>query len=170
MKVKRLKIYAFILLLAIFLTACTGSTRDDRQLIKPGDKLGNFLITTGVPGKFTYGFEVECSEPGEKNTYSCKAAVGEAVNVSTGLNDDTGKGDLDEIWIHSNYQMFIDDRPVDLEAFGTIEYTHPVVGVIRFANVVIMTDKPGEITVRDSGIFDNGDAFESTSTYTFSKQ
>jgi hypothetical protein len=89
--------------------------------------------------------------------------------VSTGLADTTGSGNLDEIWTHSNYQMFINDRPVDLQAFGTIDYNHPQVGVIRFANVVISSNKAGEITVRDSGVFDNDDPFTSTSTYVYSK-
>jgi hypothetical protein len=62
----------------------------------------------------------------------------EAINVSTGLYDTTGSGNLDEVWIHSNYQMFINDGPVDLQAFGTIEYNHPQVGAIRFGNVVII--------------------------------
>lgn len=65
--------------------------------------------------------------------------------------------------------MFTNDRPVDLQAFGTIDYNHPQVGMIRFANVVISTDKAGEITVKDSGVFDNGDPFQSTSTYVYSK-
>ncbi|HSB65494.1 MAG TPA: hypothetical protein VLD65_02895 [Anaerolineales bacterium] len=65
--------------------------------------------------------------------------------------------------------MFINDRQVDLQAFGTIDYNHPQVRIIRFGNVVVVTDQPGEIKVRDSGLFDNGDPFTSTSNYVFSK-
>lgn len=89
--------------------------------------------------------------------------------MSTGLYATTGSSNLDEVWAHSNYQMFINDQPVDLKAFGTIDYNHPQVGAIRFGNVVIVTDKPGQITVRDSGLFDNGDPFSSTSTYVFTQ-
>ena len=138
-------------------------------MIEPGDKIGKFLITTGVRGNCTYGFDIDCSEPGTDNTYSNKATVGQAVNVSTGLYDTTASGKVDEVWTHSKYQMFINDRPVDLHAFGTIDYTHPHFGVIRFVNVVIFASKAGEITVRDSGVFNNGEPFASTSSYVFSQ-
>jgi hypothetical protein len=166
---KKLAVLFLLLIFVGLATACAliGGTSADKK-IEPGDKIGDFLITTGVQGNFTYGFDIQCSEPGENNTYSCNATVGEAINVSTGLYDDTGKGNLDEVWAHSNYQMFINDRPVDLPAFGTIDYTHPTMGLIRFGNVVIIASKPVEITVGDSGVFDNGDPFSSTSTYTFS--
>jgi hypothetical protein len=168
-----MKIKAGLLLIFVFtiaLSACSsGNSPSSKQdnMIEPGDKVGDFLITIGEQGKFTYGFNVTCSEPGANNTYSCTASVGDIINVSTGMYDTTGKGTLDEVWAHSNYQIYINDRPVDLQAFGTIDYNHPQVGVIRFANVVITTDKPGQITVRDSGVYDNGDAFSSTSTYEF---
>lgn len=168
---KRLIILFIVVLLASFTTACasiTGSNGDKNKMIEPGDTIGDFQVTTGVQGNFTYGFNVECSDLTTKNSYSCNAKVGEAINVSTGLYDTTGKGKLDDVWAHSNYQMFINDRPVDLQAFGTIDYNHPQVGAIRFGNVVITASKPGEITVRDTGVFDNGDPFTSTSTYVFS--
>jgi hypothetical protein len=170
MMAKKLAVLFSILLFMSTAVACAQpADSSNKTTIEPGDKIGDFLITTGVEGNFTYGFDVECSEPGDNNSYTCNAMVGEAVNISTGLYDDTGSGNLDEIWSHSNYQMFINDHPVDLQTFGTIEYTHPVVGVIRFGNVVIIASKPGEITVRDSGVFDNGDPFASTSTYIFSE-
>jgi hypothetical protein len=169
---KKIALLFSILLVMGIVTACAavgGSSGNTNKKIEPGDKIGDFVITTGEQGKFTYGFAVECSEPGTDNTYSCKATIGDVINVSTGLYDTTGNGNLDEIWAHSNYQMFINNRPMDLQAFGTIDYNHPQVGVIRFANVVITTSKAGEITVKDSGVFDNGDPFQSTSTYAFSK-
>jgi hypothetical protein len=169
---KKLAILFSILLVAGLVSACAASAisaGDTAKMIEPGDHIGNFVITTGEQGKFTYGFSVNCSELGSANTYSCKTTVGDVINISTGLYDTTGKGNLDQIWTHSNYQMFINDRPVDLQAFGTIDYNHPQVGVIRFANVVITTNKAGEITVKDSGVYDNGGPFQSTSTYVYSK-
>jgi hypothetical protein len=170
MNVKRLIVLLALLLVAGLTGACSQLTGQStgNKMIEPGDKIGDFLITTGVEGQFTYGFNIECSDMSEKNTYSCNATVGKAINVSTGINDSTGKGNLDQIWTNSKYQMFINDLPVDLQAFGIINYTHPAVGEIRFANVVIIASKPGEITVKDSGVFDNGDPFASTSTYVFS--
>jgi hypothetical protein len=172
MMMKKLAVLFSVALFLLISVACTKTASTpggNNSMIEPGDKIGDFLITTGVTGKFTYGFDIACSDLSVKNTYSCKAAVGQAINVSTGLNDSTGGGKLDEVWARSNYQLFINDHPVDLKAFGTIDYIHPVMGTIRFANVVIIASKPGEITVRDTGVFDNGDPFTSTSTYVFSK-
>ncbi len=137
-------------------------------MIEPGDKVGDFTVTTGKQGEFTYGFNVDCAQLESNTSYACAVKVGEIINVSTGIYDTTGKGNLDDAWSQSKYQIFIDDRPVDLQAFGTIDFNYPNVGMLRFANVVISTDKPGEITVRDTGVYDNGDAFSSTSTYNFS--
>ncbi len=157
------------ILVISFTSACAGAGGSSgiKKTIEPGDRIGDFTITTGEQGKFTYGFSVDCSDPGTDNTYSCNAIIGDVINVSTGLYDTTGSGNLDEIWTDSNYQSFINDRPVDLQAFGTIDYNLPQVGVIRFAYVVISASKGGEITVKDSGVFDNGDPFTSTSTYKF---
>jgi hypothetical protein len=149
------------------LAGCSSSAAQNKP-IEPGDKIGDFTITQGQAGGFTYGFSVDCSEPGENNTYTCNATVDEVINVSTGMYSTIAKGNLDEVWAHSNYQMAIDGRPMDLAAFGTTDYTHPQVGTIRFANVVITAKKPGQLTVKDSGVFDNGDPFASTSTYVFS--
>ncbi len=169
---RKLAILFFVFIVIGSTSACSGgagSSGDKNKPIEPGDKVGDFTVNTGEQGKFTYGFSVECSELGAANTYLCNATTGEVINVSTGLYDTTGNGKLDEIWTNSNYAIFINDRPVDLQAFGTIDYTHPQVGVIRFANVVISSNKAGEITVKDSGVYDNGDPFTSTSTYKYSK-
>jgi hypothetical protein len=62
--------------------------------------------------------------------------------------------------------MSINDRPVNLKAFGSIDRQHPTVGMMRFWNVVIGADKPGEITVHSKGVV-GGDPFEDTTTYVF---
>jgi hypothetical protein len=170
MDMKRLTLIGFILLMAGVLIACAQpKPTESSEIIRPGEKVGDFLVTTGEEGNFTYGFDVDCSEEGseQKATNSCKSTVGDIVNITTGIYDDTHSGKLDEYWSKSNYQLFIEGRPVDLQAFGTLEYKHPVVGVIRFWNVVISTSKPGILTVNDSGVA-GGDAFEYTSMYTFS--
>lgn len=167
---KRLALIVFFLWMAGLLVGCSQpKPTDSTELIRPGDMVGDFLVTTGEEGKFIYGFEGDCSkQASEQNeNYSCKLTVGEIINVTTGIYDDTNSGKLDEYWSNSNYQLFIEGRPVDLQAFGTVEYTHPVVGVIRFWNVVASTSKPGEINTTDSGVA-GGDAFESNTTYVFS--
>jgi len=167
---KRLALIVFILCIAGLMIACTQpQPTESSDLIRPGDMVGEFLVTTGEEGNFTYGFDADCSEEvnGQETKQSCKLTVGEIINITTGIYDDSFSGKLDEYWSNSNYQLFMEGRPVDLTAFGTVEYTHPIVGVIRYWNVVISTDKPGEITTNDSGVA-GGDAFEATTTYTCS--
>jgi hypothetical protein len=167
---KRLALILFILCMAGLLVACTRpKPTESSDSIRPGDMVGDFLVTTGEEGNFKYGFQLDCSEKTseQKTLTSCKSPVDEIINITTGIYDDTNSGKLDEYWSNSNYQLFIEGRPVDLQAFGTVEYTHPIVGVIRFWNVVISTSKPGELNVNDSGVA-GGDAFESTTTFTFS--
>ncbi len=163
-----LKHFSHVLLFLFVLgltSACAGIANRSSSMIEPGDKIGDILVDKGVDGQFTYGFEVACSQMQDQSSYSCNLDLGEAVNVSTGIVDSTGSGNLDQVWAKSGYQVLIDDRPVDLQAFGTIDYSHPQVGVIRFANVVISSEQPAQVTVRDSGVYDNGDPFSSTSTY-----
>jgi hypothetical protein len=168
MKMKRLALILFILCMAGLLVACTRpKPTESSDLIRPGDTVGDFLVTTGEEGNFIYGFEGDCSEKvsEQKTLTTCELLVGEIINITTGIYDDTHSGKLDELWSNTNYQLFIEGRPVDLKAFGTVEYTHPIVGVIRFWNVVISTSKPGELNVNDSGVA-GGDPFESTTTFT----
>jgi hypothetical protein len=166
---RRLAVLVFILWMVGLLAACARpKPTESNDLIQPGDIISDFLVTTGEEGNFIYGFEGDCSEEvsGKESYQACKLAKDEIINITTGLYDDTKGGKLDEYWSNFNYQLFIDGRPVDLQAFGTVEYNHPVVGVIRFWNVVISTSKPGVLTVNDSGVA-GGDAFENTTTFTF---
>ena len=64
-------------------------------------------------------------------------------------------------------RMSIEGRPVNLKAFGSDDVPHPQVLSLRAWNVVLVADKPGEVTVHSRGAFD-GDPFDETSTYTFS--
>jgi hypothetical protein len=169
MKMKRLSVFVFILWMAGLSVACARpKPTESSDLIRPGDVVGDFQVIQGEEGNFKYGFQLDCSEEqsGQKTNLSCKPTVGNVVNITTGIYDDTNSGKLDEDWSNFNYQLFIEGRPVDLQAFGTVEYTHPIVGVIRFWNVALSTNTPGVIKVNDSGV--TGDsAFENNSTYTF---
>jgi hypothetical protein len=169
MKMKRLVVIVFMLWMAGLLVACSQlNSTESNEMIRPGDMVGDFLVTTGEEGNFIYGFEADCSkQAGQNENYSCKLTVGEIVNITTGIYDDTKTDKLDEYWSTSNYQLFVEGRPVDLQAFGTVEYNHPIVGVVRFWNVVISTSKPGEIVSSDSGVA-HGDPFEATTIFTFS--
>jgi hypothetical protein len=88
--------------------------------------------------------------------------VGTKVNVS---NSFYGK-DLDAIWSRHTYDMSIEGRLVNLEAFGPIDTSHPVVGKLRNWNVVIVSDKPGTISIQGSSQLD-GETVEMNVILTF---
>jgi hypothetical protein len=156
-----------IVLFVFILGACTTvKPQPGTKMINPGDNVGDFLITTGNEGEVTYSWDLGCVKQGEGEEYSCKATAGKKVNISVGIYDDTFRGKLEEIWSGHTYELFIENRPVNLQAFGFIDFNHPKVGKMRAWNVVLFSNKPGEIVIRDSGVV-HGDPFESTMTYTF---
>jgi hypothetical protein len=163
---KRLVCLSLVVMFGVVLSACaSATTQTGNKMIKPGDRIGDFLITTGKEGDVTYTWELGCTEQG-KDIYSCQATAGTKINISVGIYDDTFRGKLEEVWSGHTYELFIENRPVNLQAFGTIDINHPKVGKMRHWNVVVLTDKPGEITLHDSGVV-HGEPFESTMTYTF---
>jgi hypothetical protein len=167
MTMKILVYLTLTVLLAMILCGCAKATpKGSEGMINPGDNIGNFLITTGDKEGVTYTSLIHCPESGDKQT--CELTVGTKVNVSWGIYGDTNSGkDLDTVWSEHTYEMVIEGRPVNLQAFGSIDITHPVIGKMRNWNVVIVTDKPGEITIQDSGVA-GGDAFSGTTVLIFS--
>jgi hypothetical protein len=172
---KRLAYITLWVMFAFSLGACAKGTSQPSgetvqpaaEAIKPGEKIGDFLITTGEGDEVTYTWDLDCVKTGEGEIYSCKVPAGTKVNLSVGIYDDTFKGKLDEVWAGHTYEMFIENRPVSLQDFGSIDVNQPQVGQMRHWNVVVSTDKPGEITLRDAGVV-HGEPFESTMTYVFS--
>lgn len=172
-----IKCMTIALLIALLLGACgKANPQADEAMINPGDKIGDFLITTGVKGEVVYVFDWgrSCTEQDDKDSYVCEYPAGRKVNItSTGLYDDTVRSEtpterLIEEWSNFNYELYVNGRRVNLEAFGTIETIHPVVGVIRFWNVVLVTEKAGEITIQDSGMLDDK-PFGQTGKWTFTE-
>ncbi|MBI5963914.1 MAG: hypothetical protein HY863_10600 [Chloroflexi bacterium] len=172
-----------ILLFAIILDSCAKATslpvepasQRIEEMINPGDIVGNFLITTGADGDVTYGFDLNFynNKQGDVESFDCKSTVGTKVNITSGIYDDTvgsasttATPKLNEHWTNFKYELFIEDRPVNLQAFGYIDTLHPMVGAIRFWNVVIIASTPGKITIRESGVMD-GDPIKRTTTYIF---
>jgi len=163
---------AFLTLLVLFIALLASCASNEalepaKGMIEPGDKIGNFLITKGGNEDITYATIIHCPFERSSGIESCELPVGTLVNVGLGVYDpDTHNGkSLDQIWSESTYEMLIDGRPVDLHEFGPIEITH-MVGIIRIWNVVIVTDKPGEISARSTGVV-NGEPFDQTEKLTF---
>jgi len=153
-------------LLIFILGACTKITpQNTNKMINPGDKINGILFTTGEEGKFIKGWDLECLEQDNKTKFTCNSTVGTMINISIGIYGDQ-KGTLDEYWSGQNYELFIGDHPVNLQAFGSIDIDQAYIGKMRLWNVVIVAEKPGEITIRDSGVV-AGEPLEYTTTIIF---
>lgn len=166
---KKLVYLTFIVLFAFILSSCAKATPPPAEgMINPGDKTGDFLITTGDGEDVIFVTKLHCPFDESAQTESCEQPVGTKVNVSNGIFDDSSDGiTLDELWSEQTYEMFIEGRPVNLQAFGTVDFNNPMVGTVRVWNVVIVTDKPGKIIAYSKGIV-GGDAWNYTAIITFS--
>ena len=163
-------VYLTLFVLFVFiLGACATATPQSKdEMINPGDKIGDFLITSGNSEDIIYVSKLHCPYDSSTGTESCEQPVGTKVNVGEGIFDDnpsSGKT-LDEYWSEQTHEIFIEGRPVNLQAFGWVEFNKPMVGTVRVWNVVIVTDKPGRITVHSTGVV-GGDPFDYTAIITF---
>lgn len=142
-----------IMLFAFILSSCAKADSESvDEMVNPGDKIGDFLITTSADEGVFYTTNVHCPFDQAKMTETCEIPVGTKVNSALGAYGDNYSGEnLEAYWSDQTYVMTIEGRPVNLQAFGYIDITHPVVGKMRLWNVVIVTDKPGKITIQHSG-------------------
>jgi hypothetical protein len=160
---KKLAIVTSVVCCAIFLASCAPPATGP---INPGDKIGNFLITTGDAKAIEDTWMVDCPDAETALNYHCNAKVGQKVNVSWGVYGNSLKP-TDTIWAEHTHEIFINGRPVNLEAFSTQDVVHPHVGQMRYWNIVIVASAPGELTARNMTVVD-GEAQDSTATFTFS--
>lgn len=159
---KKLVVIMLTVLLASALMSCAkASSNAVGVMLKPGDKVGDFLITTGTPSDTTYQWNLDCTGPDEANT--CKAWVGQKVNVSEAVYASTAK-ELDTLWSSLTDHMTINGTPVDLKAFGSVDTYLPNRGNMRLWNVVIVASKAGQLSVNSSGVL-NGESFNFKGTF-----
>jgi hypothetical protein len=158
-----------VMLFVLILGACASAAPQAGEgMINPGDRIGDFLITTGAGEDIIYAAKLHCPFDSSTGTESCEQPAGTKVNVGEGVFDDnpsSGKT-LDEYWSGQTHEMFIEGRPVNLQAFGTVDFNNPMVGTVRVWNVVIVTGKPGRITAHSTGVV-GGDPFDYTAIITF---
>ena len=147
---KKLARPLLVVLFGLVLGACGKSTPQSAEMINPGDKIGDFLITTGGQEGVRPVWDLGCDESEGKG--SCTVPAGTKVNGSWGFYADPSKGeDLETQWAGHTYEMVIDGRPVNLKAFGYVDFDHPYRDKIRAWDVVITSDKPGEIEIKGTG-------------------
>jgi hypothetical protein len=153
MTMKKPAYLPLIMLSAFILGACAKATPQPAdEMINPGDKIGDFLITTSDDEGVFYTTNVHCPFDQATMTETCEISVGTKVNSALGAYGDNKSGEnLEAYWSDQTYVMTIEGRPVNLQAFGYIDITNPQVGKMRLWNVVIVTDKPGKITIQHSG-------------------
>ena len=159
-----------VLFVFIFGACATATPRSSDEMINPGDKIGDFLITTGGREDVVFVSKLHCPFDSSTQTESCEQPVGTKVNVvGVGFYDEdlsSGKT-LDEYWSEGTHEMSIEGRPVNLQAFGSIDFNSPI-GTVRVWDVVIVSDKPGKITVHSTGIA-GGDPFDYTEILMFTE-
>jgi len=165
---KKIASLTLVTLFVIILGACAKTAPEISEgMINPGDKIGDFLITTGDGEDVIFVTKLHCPYDSSTETESCEQPVGTKVNVSQGIFADPSIGKtLDELWSEQTHEMIIDGRPVNLQAFGSVDFYNPMVGTVRVWNVVIVTDKPGKITAHSKGVV-GGDPWNYTAIITF---
>lgn len=169
MTLKKLIYLMLIALIFVIVCACALTTpRPANGMINPGDRIGDFLITTGGGETVIFVTKLHCPYDSRSRTVSCEQPAGTRVNAGSGINDNYPfKGmTLDEYWSGQICEMFIEGRPVNLQAFGSIDFSRPAIGTERVWNVVIVSDNPGSITIRSKGMVD-GYPFDNTAILTF---
>lgn len=129
--------------------------------IKPGDQVGPFEITTATAEDFAslpfLDFDRYCQREGDQ--VNCAVSAGTTFNICYIFYGDN-VADLDDRWSRAEYQVYIEGRPVDLEAFGVVDFVHPDFGwPMRSWNIVAESIEPAVLKTRHVGLVD-GEAFE----------
>jgi acetyl esterase/lipase len=151
-----------IVLMVIILSACTTPTKTQStalpttpplDLIKPGETFNGILVTTGS-GDSTFSFDLPCKQ--ENGAWKCPVPCGTTINpLATVYDPENNADNLNTIWDTMVYTATIEGRPVDLEAFGTVDFVHQQSGfAMRAYNLALQRSQPAEVTVVDKGILD----------------
>lgn len=157
---KRFGFYGIIVLIILLSASAMAACGPRGELVQPGDAVGVVTVTTGTSADFPAPGTLNCVEQGNQGEYSCTAVVGQRLNISIAIydnnfilnDDDEIEGlNLEQKWKDHSYELFIDNRPVDLAAFGSLDMEYPTYGFMRLWNVVIVANEPGEVTVRGKG-------------------
>jgi hypothetical protein len=158
-----------VLLFAVCMTACVEAPPQPTAVpINPGTRIGGFVFTQAGTEAISYVTTMKCPVDHTTKVRSCVLRVGTKANIGTGFYDDDlfrGKS-LEEMWSGLTHEMVVEGRVVDLQSFGFVDNLQPGIGILRTPNIVVVTDKPGRITVRSTGVYD-GDPFDDNLVLTF---
>ena len=119
-------------------TACARSS----GLVKPGDTIGEMVVVKATADALRYteycSYPAGTPDPLTPGTYHIDCQV--PASKSLWLDDGWFAKDqqtLDANWRAFSYEMYIDDRQVDLEAFGTVDEVQPDGNSSRVLNVAL---------------------------------
>jgi hypothetical protein len=169
MTVKRALYFALVFWFASLLAACDRNNAKfvpvtGISTIDPGDRIGDFLITTAEREEEVFSWQMRPTRGEAPDEISVEIEWGKKFNPSIGIYKDAHKSSLDSEWADLTYKMYIEDQPVNLEAFGTVNSVSAELGVVRHWNVAIVAEKPGKIRVHAIGKFKD-QSFDDWTTY-----
>lgn len=161
---KKLACLAIVLLGILSLAGCGKAALPAQLTIRPGNRIGDFLITTGDDDASPLAAS-DCKQEGA-SLKTCSVSTSRKVNVSYGIYDDSRTAKLSALWLNQRYEMLIEGHPVNLQAFGSTDVYQPTIGTMRRWNVVVVASKPGKITIHHSAVVGSEHA-EGTVTLVF---
>jgi hypothetical protein len=117
-------------------------------MIQPGDTVNGVLVTTGNKDTI-FGFDLPCTL--KDNIYTCTTTFGNPTNVTSAVYGFTPE-ELQSNWETFTYTITIEGQPVDLPAFGTIDFIHQQTGLyMRAYNIALTGTDPITLTTHDIG-------------------
>jgi len=134
------------------------------ESIQPGDTVNGVLVTTGSAEE-EFLFDRVCQENGKG--YMCNLAVGDPVHITASIPGKTAE-EVESNWKRLTYALEIENQPVDLPAFGTLDFTHKRTGrLMRAYDVVLVSSQPVTLTMHETGGFAGEESFSDTTTLVF---
>jgi predicted esterase len=133
------------------------------DLIHPGDTVSGVLVTNGTVGN-NFQFDIPCTK--KEGIDVCTTTFGNPINVTAAVYGFTPE-ELQTNWETFVYTLTINSQPVDLPAFGTIDFIHKRTGLhMRAYNLVLISNDPITLTIHDKGSV-QGESVEGETLITF---
>jgi hypothetical protein len=127
-------IWLMISLFAVLIVSCSPSPStpqapaDSENMIKPGDMIGEMVVRKAADESEARRFlkdlcgweDLALAELSEDKSVECIIAYEPAVFMGYGM-EEPNLDKLNEYWANLTWEISINGRPLDLEAFGTID-------------------------------------------------
>ena len=151
---KAFRLMLCLLFLLAILAACAKTPQETEvvatptpiNMIQPGDTVNGVLVTTGNKDS-TFLFDLPWTKKDGLDV--CTVTLGNPYNVIGSIAAPTSE-ELDETWETYTETFTIEGHPVDLGAFGTIDFVHERTQLyMRAPNVVLTSTEPVTLTIHD---------------------